>query len=565
MKKSLTLVALGFFLAAPSLRAAELKSVRGSAQVQRAGAQSWAAAKSGSRVKDGDTVKTGPGSQTDILLPQGHRLLVRERTTLKIDSSNPDDMRLSLAAGRVRAFVAKLRKRNKFEMRTPVAVASVRGTVFELEVGEDQSSRLSVLEGSVNYRDLAGLGSDVLVLQGNSVLIEPGAAPRAPEPLPADMSEGLMPDREDLQARFDLKAEVARETGLQAFKDYFQTDAAQEMKTAQYQEGKTLIDAFGHRVRLEEYITRPAPEQFSFVALNTREDRFDFTRFDLYAAKPLPEDLGSVNLFRQPGSGPMDNWAVKTHRLSSNGGDYYREWQDGGAPVPMTGTDGPYKQVVFNDWFVEVRGAGSEPTLLSHWQPHPDFKSGLNPDVNATRDKNDRDLDGSQDIPSGYEDFLSGGAGTVGDDRPIDLAGFSAADRLKAFDMPAVASAYALSEGYRRESVAVLDGLTLAEIRARFPDGNDRVRFILHSTEFGNQSVYKRAEVTGGSDITVRNNTYYISDEGRRLNAGQASTIGSRLDGLNLQDVFTSPTLMGGRKIDVVISPGIFRRANLLD
>jgi hypothetical protein len=530
---------------------AELRSTVGTVEVKRAGSPTWSQGRPKTAVNNGDIVRTGVGSETEIKMNEGHKMTLRERTSLKVDSSQSPETKIDLLAGRVRTFVSKLKRQNKFEIKTPVAVASIRGTVFDLEVAESGASRLSVLEGVVSYRDIAGLGQEVQVLKGQSVLIEPGAAPRPAEPLPQDMQQGILPDEGARTAEFNAKAEVQREVGMAAFKEFFQTDAAQEMKTAQYQEGKTLIDAFGKRVRLEEYIARPAANQYSFVALNTREDRTDFTRFDLYAQNALPENISSINLF----SGAtneltnQNNWVTKTHRLSSNGGDYYREWQDGGSPVNMNDNK---QRVVFSHWYVEAKGQGAAPTLLSHWVPDAAYLGG---NASATKTRDDAELQSilTQNIPSGYKNL--GDGGTIGDVRPIDTAGFTDAQRLDALDNAAVNASYASSEGFARNSTVRFDDRTIAA---------STLAQILNSTKLSRVSVYDDPAVAGAVNHTLTVDQYYLNDEGDKLTFAQAAKLGSSVEGINFENVFTS-SLIGNRKIDVVISPSIFKKAGLLD
>lgn len=529
-------------LAAVPSRAAEFRGVQGTVEIQKPGAASWTKARNRMKVNKGDKLRTAAGAKADIGMTGGHKVSLREKTTVRVESVEASDISFQVVVGRLRAYVSKLKGPKKFSVKSPVAVASVRGTVFEMDVAEDNTSRLSVLEGVVGYKDLAGMAEEIQVLKGQSVVVAPGAAPRPPEPLPEEMQQGLAPEKQNQDlAAFDLKADVQREAGLSSYKEFFQANAAEEMKAAQYQEGKTLIDAFGKRVRLEEYIVRPAANQFSFVSLNTREDRFDFTRFDLYAKNALPDDLASVNLFSGSTHDSMTNWVEKTHRLSASGDDYYREWQDGGAPVNM---DNGTQRVVFLHWFVEARDGANAPTLLSHWVPDASYLGGA---VNATRTRDQADItaDFAQDIPSGYNNF---GSGTV---RPID-SGFTNDQRLAYFTDSGAANAYKNSEGYVRTSVALFDDKTVA---------SSSLSQILNSTKISRLSTY---DVPGGTDITVQVDQYYFNDDGTKYTFQQAAALGNSIDGVNFEGVFTS-SLLGNRKIDVVISPSIFRKAGLLD
>ena len=67
--------------------------------------------------------------------------------------------------------------------------------------------------------------------------------------------------------------------------------AQEELQSAEFQSRKVAIDAFGNRVRMEEYVMRPAADQFKYVVLNTREGRFDFGKILFTFNAPLPSDL----------------------------------------------------------------------------------------------------------------------------------------------------------------------------------------------------------------------------------------------------------------------------------
>jgi hypothetical protein len=559
------------FAAAPLAAApAELRSLRGTVEIRKAGSAVWVAVSSGARVGDGDSLRTAENARAEMAMPQGHRLTLRQKTTLRMDSSDPKDTRFSLTVGRVRAFVAKLKKRDKFEMRTPVAVASVRGTVFEMDVREDFTSRLSVLEGDVGYKDLAGLAGEFVVSGGQSVVADAGGVGK-PETVPPDVlldqepaepektPEGEKPgekkeekkeekaderkkdirgrrDKDDPkdkisareEARQEFRVEMEKEINMDAFRDFIQTDVTQELRQNEYQKGTALIDAFGRRVRMEEYIARPAKNQYSFISLNTREDRFDRTQFDVYARDVLPEDLGSVNLFFQ--EKPMDNWAEKTHYISSNDkGDYYREWRDGGRPVFMR--DKNFHQVVFDHWYIEVKGDG-EAVLLSHWVPHSDFINGRF-DATSSRDELAFKNDGLLDIPSGYNEY-GDTTGYVGDERYVD--GFDDKTRMAYFADGDVAKRYRLSEGYSRESRPLYDDVFTMDPAAQEKAG-----------KFSREDTYFHPD----NKIFLRTDTYTLTDEGGRVPLGKLQETGFGPDGLNVQRVFSS-SLLPKRSIDVI-------------
>ena len=57
---------------------------------------------------------------------------------------------------------------------------------------------------------------------------------------------------------------------------------------------------------------------------------------------------------------------------------------------------------------------------------------------------------------------------------------------------------------------------------------------------------------------------YVIKDDGARLNFRERTNLGANMEGVNFESVLTSQSMIGNRKIDVVISPSILKKAGLL-
>jgi hypothetical protein len=456
---------------------------------------------------------------------------VQPKTTIESVSEDGKDTQFKVLVGRIRAFVQKLRPANKFEVRTPVAAAAVRGTVFDMEVGEDTSSRLSVLEGAVAYRDLAGLAKEIEVLKGQTMLIPRGQAPRPPEPMPKDLMQGAVGHRER------VRREIFVEKRQDDRREGFQEEAADGQKEEQYQLGRAAVDAFGRRVRIEEFIVRPAPESYAYVVVNHREGRTDFSRLDVVANAALPPSLEGLNLYSQAGNGTMTYYAKSTHYMASNGLDYYREWRADGAPVSFfTPGRGNFSEVVFNHWFAEVKGAGKEPVLLSHWVPDASFRNGTNYEATKTRDQDDKTMSGALDNPWGYKNYISPAAVApdIGDNRPVDV--LTVDFRLQYFNPDGlVANTYNISEGYARESDAVALELFPEKIivrnRYRVPGAGDGGPYI---------------------DTNLWVQQYRVAPDGKRVSSFDFNDV-------NFEKIYSSSDF-GLRNIDLVYSP-VFRFA----
>ena len=136
-------------------------------------------AKKGAALAVDDSVTTAAGAVAVIELPDGSRLKLREssRFTVTLPGANANVTEVFLAFGSVFAKVTKRLAGHKFRMRTPSAVAAVRGTEFFTAYGRaNGKSRdlwVCVNEGAVELETTKSKES-LLVPAGKGVLIKAG-------------------------------------------------------------------------------------------------------------------------------------------------------------------------------------------------------------------------------------------------------------------------------------------------------------------------------------------------------------------------------------------------------
>ena len=146
--------------------------------------------KQGDFVHEGQTVKTAKNSRMELKLPDGSILRLAEKTMFKFDALEADSGKRNisltaiLGAGWIKA--SKWIGRNDFfKVKTPTAVAAVRGTVYHLNVDKDKSAQINVYQGQVAVTPL-------FVKVANSMTITPPkhvagpttiAGPREVDPL----------------------------------------------------------------------------------------------------------------------------------------------------------------------------------------------------------------------------------------------------------------------------------------------------------------------------------------------------------------------------------------------
>ncbi|HXJ35714.1 MAG TPA: FecR family protein [Candidatus Eisenbacteria bacterium] len=136
------LVAFGLvLLAAAVARAADpagsVASLEGRAEAQHGGEATWAALAAGSDVFVGDHVRTADASRVKLLMRDDSVLTVGAKSEITIDElaarpGGPSTSRLGQLVGTLRAVVTERygTRGSSFEVKTPTAVAGVRGTGF---------------------------------------------------------------------------------------------------------------------------------------------------------------------------------------------------------------------------------------------------------------------------------------------------------------------------------------------------------------------------------------------------------------------------------------------------
>jgi hypothetical protein len=155
----------------------------GKAQYARAQENAWKEIMIKLGLYSEDQVKTGPLSSVHLQLSNMTILRLQPETFIivnKVDKNSKDTI-FTLQEGRLQAQVENMRKSGgQMAIRTPSAVAAVRGTVFELSASKKDSG-LACYEGQV---DVSAQKVTVAVPNGMGTYVEKGKAPMKPFKLP---------------------------------------------------------------------------------------------------------------------------------------------------------------------------------------------------------------------------------------------------------------------------------------------------------------------------------------------------------------------------------------------
>jgi uncharacterized membrane protein YgcG len=146
-------------------------------------AQAFSAPTRGELLPPETTVSTDDGRLL-LKLGDGSDILVRPHTKLVLKQPETSGWQyFQMMLGRVRTSIQKrLGGAPAFQIGTPSAVISVRGTKFDVEVDRRGFTEVDVEEGVVELEGLAGRGESVLITAGFSSRVGMETGPEVPRP-----------------------------------------------------------------------------------------------------------------------------------------------------------------------------------------------------------------------------------------------------------------------------------------------------------------------------------------------------------------------------------------------
>ena len=168
-KKMMILFGFSFFIISVFILSSEARAtepvgkftlVEGKVDVLRAGAMPAILVKVGNSVFVKDVVRTKSGAKAEILFVDGNQIKISQRSRIDISEYSTDETKsmgiIKLPRGKVEAYVPEKvvkqitvsPKANRFEIQTPVAVAGVRGTGYQV-YQSGNSATIYVTEGVV--------------------------------------------------------------------------------------------------------------------------------------------------------------------------------------------------------------------------------------------------------------------------------------------------------------------------------------------------------------------------------------------------------------------------------
>ena len=193
---------------------ATLSGVKGTVVFKGPGDKDWKAAYDKAVLNQGDTIKTGESSSAIIKYADGTMVKLGSLAVTTLEKIGGGQTAgggvLNVGNGKAWSRVRKQGADSTFNVKTPVAVAGVRGTYFTSEAQKD-SSQFDVFDGEVEVSSAADPSKIVDVKAHQRTTVAGEKPPAAPAQIPAeDEQKGRsgFTEQEVTNAAFDIQVSI---------------------------------------------------------------------------------------------------------------------------------------------------------------------------------------------------------------------------------------------------------------------------------------------------------------------------------------------------------------------
>ena len=144
------------------------------------GEDEWESLEVGRRLAKGDVVRTMPESSLDVRFSDRTAIRLGESTLVALDETTLRQLTLGVREGTVFARFEKIFKQQEFEVRTPSAVAGIRGTELVFTVNEVGTS-IAALSGITEVYNPEFPNQRLLLAFQKRTTVAQGRGPSEPE------------------------------------------------------------------------------------------------------------------------------------------------------------------------------------------------------------------------------------------------------------------------------------------------------------------------------------------------------------------------------------------------
>jgi FecR protein len=210
MKKIIPMLAIlvAAVLTLPAIASAQrvglVSATSGKAEIKVGASGNWKSLSLKGAIYTGATVRTGAKGKLKILFEDDSVLTLGSNSMMEINQFvyNPTAKKrkssFKLLTGRLRAVVSRFfanRDGDDFHVRTPTAVAGVRGTSFLVNISDTKKTQVFVISGEVSVVNiLAEIENEVILSNGLMTDILDGEPPSFPETIPQGLMDQMLKD-----------------------------------------------------------------------------------------------------------------------------------------------------------------------------------------------------------------------------------------------------------------------------------------------------------------------------------------------------------------------------------
>ena len=257
--------------------------------------------KKGMNLQENDVIKTKQNSFAVLLFQDGSKITLAEKTEVVINNLKFVQTSVFLQNGKLRTKVSPRQTSQVFEVKTPVSVASVRGTDFILSY-IDNKSELVVIEGEVLFSDL--LGNNIEVTEFESCYISDQGIGEKTK-VDQNKVDGLINEfrtkteqGQTEQEKSELiKSELKTFVSEIKLENYYFTNTILQVKEADFQTGRTLVDVHGNLTRVEQSVSRNKDNSIEFINI-TKRDSYKYNGYFKDYKTQVESNEPRVDIFR---------------------------------------------------------------------------------------------------------------------------------------------------------------------------------------------------------------------------------------------------------------------------
>ncbi|HID38026.1 MAG TPA: hypothetical protein EYP36_00730 [Calditrichaeota bacterium] len=181
---------------------AKIKFAIGKSELLPGGKTNWQPITVGMSVQQGDRLRTALNARIELEMPDGSVLKISENSVFDVkelktqEEDREDRMSFTLWAGNLWASFKKvISGRQSREIETPSAVVAIRGTIIEMDVANDATTTVRVVEGKVSVKS-RDAGGEVIVESNQQTTVQRGKKPTPPKAFSQD-AQGQSPGTGD--------------------------------------------------------------------------------------------------------------------------------------------------------------------------------------------------------------------------------------------------------------------------------------------------------------------------------------------------------------------------------